>query len=352
MNEFDFSQLNSVKTPEKWIDAALNIPQKKYTPPLLKLRPYIIGTAASVVIVAAVVLTLLFNSGGESPLAPKSVFPVQPTAAEEATEQSDGSADSRAQDDKVYATEIIEETNAAGEVVATYVVPVTDAGDSREASKGASQAVLPTSSAGETIAGYTVPVTRADGLRNNKNAASRSNPQNDPSTDSESQNGAEPSDVPKNDTEAATVYTKPDSAPSSAAADTTTNSWWNDPVNDHTEQAWSEETWDEDEYSGTNAVTSPAPYRGPLTLSVSPNSPLFNSKFIRLNLTDDRDGELIHYLVVKPVLGSSGNKEVTFGQELFLYPNRTYTLLAYDTKGNSVTATFSVGGSDSVIIYI
>ena len=318
MNEFDFSQLNSLKTPDRWIESALNIPQKKYKPLFIRLRPYIIGTAASVVVVAAVLLTLLFNSGGESPLAPKPVFPVQPTSAAAGTvEQTTVPDGSRTPYDMVYDTEMIEETNAAGEVIATYAVPVKRSGDDRDVTQGDPETV----------------------------------PKTDPAAQA-SRGGEGYSVQPSEYSEVSTADAQPESSASSVAADTTTNTWWNDPAGDYTEQALTEEPLHGDEYSGTNAVTSPAPYRGPLTLSVSPNSPLFNSKFIRLNLTDDRGGELIHYLVVKPALGSSGNKEVTFGQNLFLYSNRTYTLLAYNTKGNSVTATFSVGGSDSVIIYI
>ena len=57
-DNFDFSQLKSVKTPENWIETAVNIPQKKKPLPFI-LRSYVIGTAASLVIVAAAVLTIL-----------------------------------------------------------------------------------------------------------------------------------------------------------------------------------------------------------------------------------------------------------------------------------------------------
>ena len=66
-DNFDFSQLKSFKTPENWIEAAINIPQKKKPLPFI-LRPYVIGTAASLVIVAAAVLTILLSSGGKPPL--------------------------------------------------------------------------------------------------------------------------------------------------------------------------------------------------------------------------------------------------------------------------------------------
>lgn len=314
MNEFDFSQLNSLKTPDRWIESAINIPKKKHEPLIIRLRPYIIGTAASVVVVAAVLLTLLFNSGGESPLAPKPVFPVQPTsAAAEASASTTAPDGSQTSDDVVYATEIIEETNAAGEVIATYAVPVSRNSGNRDVTQGVPQTDAQTESAVQ-----------------------------------ESRGEEKSSAVPPSGTDPVPT----DSQPGSAPADTTTNSWWNDPANDHTEQAWTEETWDEDEYSGTNAVTYPALYSKSLILSVSPGSPLFDSKFIRLKLTDDRGSEYGGVIVVKPSVTGSGNKEVAFGQGLYLYPGRTYTLLAYDTKGHSVTATFTVGGSDIIIIYV
>lgn len=98
MPEFDFSQLQTLKTPEAWIDKALKIPQENQKSPWF-LRSSVIGIAASLVIVAAVVITLLLHTGGSQPPQPADVMPVQPATVASVTEQTtsaDGSVSSTA----------------------------------------------------------------------------------------------------------------------------------------------------------------------------------------------------------------------------------------------------------------
>lgn len=85
MPEFDFSQLQTLTTPEAWIKNAVKIPQKNQKPHGF-LRPSIIGLAASLVMVAAAVLTLLLHSGGTQPPKPADSMAVQPATATAATE--------------------------------------------------------------------------------------------------------------------------------------------------------------------------------------------------------------------------------------------------------------------------
>ena len=68
-----FSQLNSLKTPEGWIEAALQIPTNRKKPLPRLLRPAFIGAAAALIIVTAVIWTLALHAGG--PAAP---LPLQP----------------------------------------------------------------------------------------------------------------------------------------------------------------------------------------------------------------------------------------------------------------------------------
>ena len=80
MKEFDFSQLQSFKTPGEWIENALKIPNKKNNSTILHFRSYLIGTAASVVIVTAVALTLLLHTDFSNvPSQPPSALPAAVT---------------------------------------------------------------------------------------------------------------------------------------------------------------------------------------------------------------------------------------------------------------------------------
>lgn len=93
LNEFDFSQLQQLRTPENWVEAAVHIPQEKQKPRLLRFRPYSVGAVAVLVIVAVTLLTLLLQTGQTvKPLPPKPSTPVEsavnPTAAPSATKAS------------------------------------------------------------------------------------------------------------------------------------------------------------------------------------------------------------------------------------------------------------------------
>ena len=81
MKKVNFNKLENFEIPESWIENALNAKPKKK--PLL-LRPYVWGTAASVVLIAAVSLLVLkpFRSSSEPPAS------VSATAASGTTEQT------------------------------------------------------------------------------------------------------------------------------------------------------------------------------------------------------------------------------------------------------------------------
>lgn len=77
MKKLNFDALTQFEVPESWIQRALDAKPKKKP---LWLRPVVIGSAASLVITAAVVLTLWLHTGGSAPLSPKTELPVQPSA--------------------------------------------------------------------------------------------------------------------------------------------------------------------------------------------------------------------------------------------------------------------------------
>ena len=88
MNKFDFKQLKTLTAPEAWIETALNIPNRKNKPLPFLLRPSFIGSAAALVVVVTVLLTLRLSFGTPQPPAANSVLfasaPSEPSATEAA----------------------------------------------------------------------------------------------------------------------------------------------------------------------------------------------------------------------------------------------------------------------------
>lgn len=80
MNEFKFEGYKNINTPESWIEKAVGIP-KVQTKRRLPFKLSIIGTAASVVIVTAVILTLSVISGNKPIISntPQAVIQVEET---------------------------------------------------------------------------------------------------------------------------------------------------------------------------------------------------------------------------------------------------------------------------------
>ena len=68
MKKLNFNSLKNISVPESWIETALNAKPKKKP---FFFRPYVIGTAASLVIVAMAVVTLRFHSENAAPFSPK-----------------------------------------------------------------------------------------------------------------------------------------------------------------------------------------------------------------------------------------------------------------------------------------
>lgn len=85
MKKVNFNAMQSFEVPESWIENAVNAkPQKKP----IYLRPYVIGSAASVVLAVAVTIIAVIAMN-KTPISPDSMIPVKPqttTAATEATE--------------------------------------------------------------------------------------------------------------------------------------------------------------------------------------------------------------------------------------------------------------------------
>ena len=300
-DSFDFSQLKSFKTPENWIETAINIPQKKKPLPFI-LRPYVIGTAASLVIVAAAVLTILLSSGGKPPLGNEHGFAVQPAVT--------------------VPTEIIEETNASGEVIATHVVPFITEGTTPQAT----EIIEVTNDSGEVIATQAVPVTspQATGA-----TAANTNP-------AQTTGGTTATEATIKPTTAGPT------APATEPVTIQTQPAWN--VQETTDNAEEDDTAVEDVTDDTAATETKPPvlFTGSLTLIITPDSPLFGSVYVKLDIYNESGDKLGSTLTLCPQLRSTaGYKAVKIkpnDQGMTLYRWQTYTLRVYDANGNSSTA--------------
>ena len=299
-DNFDFSQLKSVKTPENWIETAINILQKKKPLPFI-LRPYVIGTAASLVIVAAAVLTILLSSGGKPPLGNEHGFAVQPAVT--------------------VPTEIIEETNASGEVIATHVVPVITEGTAPQAT----EIIEVTNASGEVIATQAVPVTspQATGA-----TAANTNPAQTTGGTTATEAAVKPTVAEP--TAPATVPVTIETQPAWNVQETTNNAEEDDPaVEDVTDPLEEVET------------APPEKFTGSLTLIITPENPLFDSVFVKLDFYNESGAKIGSTIALNPKLSGAGYKAATFnpsGNAVTLYRWQTYTLRVYDTNGNSSTA--------------
>ena len=100
MRKVNFNALKNVSAPESWVEKALHAKPKKKP---IFLRPYFIGTAASVVVVSAVILTLLIHSGWNTPLPSKTDIFVQPSTVA-VTENDETTMDNSATQEKVETT--------------------------------------------------------------------------------------------------------------------------------------------------------------------------------------------------------------------------------------------------------
>ena len=117
MKKVNFNSLENFEVPEEWIEKAINAKPKKK--PLL-LRPYVWGTAASIVLVGAASLFILkpFKSGDSLPAAPTE------TAKADYTPASTAGTEPAAKPETTDSTEATKSTDAPASTTGT--VPSTE----------------------------------------------------------------------------------------------------------------------------------------------------------------------------------------------------------------------------------
>ena len=117
MNDFYFEKLKNVKTPDSWIETAINIPEKKQKQMPILFKPSVIGSAAAVLVVVITLFVLLFHTGSSAPLTQKPQLPVSQTTAVTMTTLPNGTSEA---DETVAA----EQTDPSGETIPSNAGPV------------------------------------------------------------------------------------------------------------------------------------------------------------------------------------------------------------------------------------
>ena len=123
MKKVNFNSLENFEVPEEWIEKAINAKPKKK--PLL-LRPYVWGTAASIVLVGAASLFILkpFKSGDSLPAAAGTTAAPTETAKADDTPASTAGPEPAAKPETTDSTEATKSTDAPASTTGT--VPSTE----------------------------------------------------------------------------------------------------------------------------------------------------------------------------------------------------------------------------------
>lgn len=123
MKKVNFNSLENFEVPEEWIEKAINAKPKKK--PLL-LRPYVLGTAASIVLVGAASLFILkpFKSGDSLPAAAGTTAAPTETAKADDTPASTAGTEPAAKPETTDSTEATKSTDAPASTTGT--VPSTE----------------------------------------------------------------------------------------------------------------------------------------------------------------------------------------------------------------------------------
>lgn len=303
MREFDFSQLQSVTTPQDWIDNAVMIPQKQPEPKrrLYRFRLAAIGAAASVAVVTAAVLTLTLHAG--KPVPPLQAIPAVPVATAAAATDGTGSVQEQP------STERNTETPPTASTATT--VPQTS---------GRAVQPQPTKPAAVSSSAVTAPPATA--------ATKATSPVTKP--------------VPTQPATRPAATTVPATVPSTAAATEVL-------IEVGTESG-------EQPASQATTVTAQEPvlFDGLLALRITPACPLFDSATVSLTFYEDGVPSA-DTAVTEPKLSKGGYKAVVFypqDKNILLYRWHTYTLRIEDTDGNAVTAEVFVRSGNALTVTV
>ena len=295
MNEFDFTQLKNLKAPAEWVEAAVNIPQKKQKPVFVFLRPQFIGSAAAVVLVtAAVLMTLLLQQGTPKP----SFTPAPVIAATAATEPPESISPTTTQA-AVRTTPATQATER--ETVVTASEPAT------ERVTAATRATAPQAATTAATVPATVPPT-----------------------------------TPEAPTQAATQQ------PTQAATQTATQA----ATEPATDLPGEEVSATEETATADPPVEPPSEmFEGSVAVRISPKCPLYNSKYLYIEVLDKDGRKQNHYTITRKLT----NGVIVFYPPIYgmiLYSGEDYVLRVYDNNGTDRRAWFFTPESGNIEINI
>ena len=317
MSDFRFNAFDNLKTPESSIEKAVNIPKTNKKPIPMFLRPTVIGSAAVVCLVTAVVLTLRLTFGfGKPPVnSGQAVAPHSLAVSEDTTvPQEDHTAADTSEAYTAAAPTVPGETEPSCYYPSNETLPREE----EPTAQAFSSETPATTEAAQPTTEATQPTTEAA----------------QPPTEAVTQGVTEaPTDAAQ-----PTSPTEPVTEPTTAPED-------NVPA--------FETAPPETEPSTVYEVVS-EPFTGYIVFRFREESALFNSTYVRLDFFRENGKMFDVTLVVKPRLTDAGYKVFMFRpQDYGLALNRweSYSVRAYDTGGNSAQASFTITGANSVTIY-
>lgn len=312
MDNFNFDKLKSVKTPESWIENAVNIPNRKRKTVPFYFKAYAVGSAAAFVVLTAVLLTLLFHTDGGSPVKPERHAPIV-SQTYETTQGAAGENSSQAVSAAAASpTEVVYETTPEGEVTATrYIVTV-------QASDVSQRKNTTVGSAARSEAGaQTKPASRASG--------------------EESQGSAE------KPTETAPTRQQSGSTPAQVATQT--------PTHPAAQQDPTEVAAFTDNTEHTQAATR-VNYKSSITVKANEDSPFYDDDSVYISISNDKF-ETVRRVELQSSVFDYKNGVFAVGEGGTSVPgNDFYVITVYDNDGNKKEITLYLTDGCYIIIKI
>ena len=117
-----------------------------------------------------------------------------------------------------------------------------------------------------------------------------------------------------------------------------------------------EQSQDKTDDTAATETKPPVLFTGNLTLIITPDSPLFGSVYVKLDIYNESGDKLGSTLTLCPQLRiTAGYKAVTIKpneQGMTLYRWQTYTLRVYDANGNSSTASVTPSFAGGFTVHV
>ena len=311
MSELNFDFLNSLQTPDEWIENALAIPHKSKKSALRRLRPYFIGTAAALIIVSAVVLTLLLNTNGKAPLNKSPEFPVQ---IPDATVPVDSTGEYSIPQGDPLTTEDSYPADISGDPCAQ--APPNENGALPSVTEGAQPHAQPSGQTNPTEGARQTDVTK-------------------PTEGTKPTEKAEP--------------TQPASINQIEATEPVTTL----PIVE--DDTLPQEPTDPIEPDTTQPASAPRAFDGSFTLRIFESSEMFSSQYVSVDFFDAAGVSCGNTVVLQPRLSKAGYMAATFHpleSGVALYRWKPCTMRVYDASGHITDSYVTVHSGSGIVVSV